>query len=101
MAAYAATTIFGLPLFVLFRRQHWLRWWQVSFGGLLVGLLAMSVVFAMVRAVNVYGFVFGGVGFVSGFFFWLMAVFRNRALTTACNRRPSAAADAGRYADRT
>jgi len=48
----------------------------VSFGGLLVGLLAMSVVFAMVRAVNVYGFVFGGVGFVSGFFFWLMAVFR-------------------------
>ena len=93
MAAYAATTIFGLPLFVLFRRQHWLRWWQVSFGGLLVGLLAMSVVFAMVRAVNVYGFVFGGVGFVSGFFFWLMAVFRNRALTTACSRRPSAAAD--------
>jgi len=96
VAAYAALIIFGLPLFVLFRRLHWLRWWQVSLGGLLVGLLAASVVFAMDRAVNVYGLMFGGVGFVSGFLFWLMAVFRNRALTTACNRRPSAAADAGR-----
>ena len=96
MVAYAALIIFGLPLFVLFRRLHWLRWWQVSLGGLLVGLLAASVVFAMDRAVNVYGLMFGGVGFVSGFLFWLMAVFRNRALTTACNRRPSAAADVGR-----
>jgi hypothetical protein len=69
VAAYAPTVIFGLPLFVLFRRQHWLRWWQVSLGGLLVGLLAMSLVFAMVREVNVYGFIFGGVGLFRGFSF--------------------------------
>jgi hypothetical protein len=85
--------VFGLPLFWLFWRQDWLAWWQVSLGGLLVGLLAGSVLAAIARVVNAYGAIFAGVGLVSGFLFWLIAVVHNSALTTECSRRPSAAAD--------
>jgi hypothetical protein len=88
--------VFGLPLFGLFRRQHWLAWWQVSLGGLLVGLLAGSVLAAVTRAVNVYVLLFGGVGLVSGYLFWVISVFHNRALTTASIRRHMAAADTSR-----
>ena len=96
IVAYAGVIVFGLPLFGLFRRQNWLAWWQVSLGGLLVGVLAGSVFFAVTRVVNAYVLLFGGVGLVSGFLFWLVAVFHNSALTTAYNRRPTAAADADR-----
>ena len=69
LIAYSAMIVFGLPLFWLFWRENWLAWWQVSLGGLLVGLLAGGVLAAVVRTVNAYVLLFGGVGLVSGFVF--------------------------------
>ena len=80
LITYGAMIVFGLPLFWLLRRQNWLAWWQVSLGGLLVGLLAGCVLAALTHAVNAYAFIFAGVGLVSGYLFWAIGVFHNPAL---------------------
>ena len=96
LIAYSAMIVFGVPLFGLFRRQDWLAWWQVSLGGLLVGALMASVLLALTGIFSVYALIFGAVGVVSGLLFWLIALFHNGTLTSACSRRPSAAADTWR-----
>lgn len=73
--AYSATFIVALPLFILFHSRRWLRLWQIALGGLLVGALAAlllgNIVLAIMSCV---------VGLITGLAFWLIAVFRNRAL---------------------
>jgi hypothetical protein len=75
--AYSATFIVGLPLFILFRIRGWLRVWQISAGGLLVGAL-----FAVLPGTHfVFALMFCAVGLTTGLAFWLIAIFRNCALT--------------------
>jgi hypothetical protein len=76
--AYCATFIIGLPLFILFHVQGWRRAWQVSAGGLLVGAL----VALLFQEFTMLGLMFCAVGLTTGLAFWLIAIFRNRALTT-------------------
>ena len=65
----AAGLLFGIPLFLLFRRYHLVRWWSASAAGIVVG----SVVALMLRsnAVQAGDFlVLVPEGAVSGLVFW-------------------------------
>jgi hypothetical protein len=82
--AYPAALVFGLPLFVFFRKYRWLSWWQVSAGGLLVGVLAtltMALVVQSPAEAIDFAKLYCPVATAAGFAFWLIAVFGNRALT--------------------
>jgi len=101
LIAYVVMIVLGVPLFRAFRRRAWLRWWQVAAAGLFAGLLAAGCISLWSRASDprlllTFCVFFGATGLFSALFFWLVAVFRNRALTTAFSRRPAAAADAER-----
>ena len=75
--AYAATFTIGLPLFVLFYIRRWFRPWQMAAGGLLVGALV-----ALLPGTHVvFGLMFCAVGLATGLAFWLIVIYRNRALT--------------------
>jgi len=76
--AYSATFIIGLPLFILFHVRGWRQAWQVSVGGLLVGAL----VALLFQEFTLFGLMFCAVGLTTGLAFWLIVIFRNRALTT-------------------
>jgi hypothetical protein len=76
--AYSATFIVGLPLFILFYVRRWFRLWQIAAGGLLVGVLV-----GLLPGIDiVLGLMFCAVGLATGIAFWLIVIFRNRALTT-------------------
>lgn len=75
--AYSVTFIVGLPLFILFYIRRWFRPWQIAGGGLLVGALI-----ALIPGTGIgFGLMFCAVGLTTGVAFWLIAIFRNRALT--------------------
>ncbi len=75
--AYSVTFIVALPLFILFRVRGWLRPWQIAGGGLFVGVLI-----ALIPGIGIpFGLMFCAVGLTTGIAFWLIAIFRNRALT--------------------
>jgi len=75
--AYSATFIVGLPLFVLFYVRRWFRPWQISAGGFLVGALV-----ALLPGTGIaFGLMFCAVGLATGLAFWLIVIYRNRALT--------------------
>jgi len=85
LVAYPAAMVLGIPLFVLCRKRQWLRLWQVALGSTLVGAFS-TVPFSLLNLKGLtvsleYIPLFCGVGFVAGIAFWLIAVFRNRALT--------------------
>jgi hypothetical protein len=75
--AYSVTFIVALPLFILFRIRGWLRPWQLATGGLLVGALVGLLPGTHI----VFGLMFSAVGVTTGLAFWIIAIFRNRALT--------------------
>jgi hypothetical protein len=83
--ALLVTAALATPLFFLFRRRGWLKWWQVGSAGLLSGLL-FSVLFdwptsdrfdafGLQDALN-----FGGVGLLIAIAFWWIGVYRNSSL---------------------
>ena len=75
--AYSVAFILGLPIFIFFRIKGWLRPWQIAGGGLLVGALI-----ALIPGTGIsFGLMFCAVGLTTGAAFWLIAIFRNRALT--------------------
>lgn len=77
--AYSATFIIGLPLFILFYVRRWFRPWQIAAGGFLVGVLI-----ALLPGTGIaFGLMFCAVGLVTGVAFWLIVIYRNRALTTS------------------
>jgi len=76
---YSATFIIGLPLFILFYYRRWFRPWQMATGGLLVG----ASVALLLGTYNRLGIMFCVVGVTTGLFFWLLVIFRNRALTAS------------------
>ena len=75
--AYSATFIVGLPLFIFFRIRGWLRLWQITAGGFLIGGLVATLPYTHI----VFGLMFCAVGATTGLAFWTIAIFRNRALT--------------------
>lgn len=75
--------VLGVPAFVLFRRRGWLLWWQFAMGGGVLGL-ACGVPFAVGGGTLVAALVpaFVALGVLHAVLFWLIAVWRNKALTT-------------------
>jgi len=97
--AYPPALLLGVPLFVAFLRRGWLSWWASVLGGALVGIggaAGLTLVIGnhesdwVLEKLAVTTFV----GAVAGMAFWLIAVFRNSALTAA--RTPTRAGEAGR-----
>ncbi len=79
-----ALVIVGVPAFVLFRRRGWLAWWQFAAGGAVLGLAcvvplaAAGATFAAALAPA-----FAALGMLHAVLFWLVAVWRNKALVPA------------------
>ena len=85
MYTYGSAFLFGVPLFLLFRRNRWLRWWQCIGAGVLASLPFLAVLGgfllfpsalqsqeAALSNIQVSA-VIVGVGAISGFTFWLVA----------------------------
>lgn len=100
---YGSTFLFGIPLFLLFRRNSWLRWWQCIAAGALAGLPFMAALGgfllfpsagqspeAALSSIQVSAMIVG-VGAISGFAFWLVA-FAGEDAEPASVAEPSAAA---------
>ena len=79
---YPATCILGLPLFIFFRIRGWLHLWQVVLGGLIVALSVGGVLSLPDAGMNPnLWLLFIGDGLMTAVAFWLIAIFRNGALT--------------------
>jgi hypothetical protein len=107
--AIASTVVFpialvlGLPMFFLFRWQHWLGWWQVTLGGLLCSLPLTALYLLAANPKHIEGrgvstvLLFVGSGIGIAFLFWFISIWRNRALTAESTGRSQASAvDSGR-----
>ena len=75
--AYPAALVFGIPLFLIFRRRGWLGWRQVGLAGAGVGalsILAVALYLGSFSGAAGYLLLTGSVGFVSALVFWVIAV---------------------------
>lgn len=79
--AFAATIFIAVPLFFLFWRLGWLRWWQVCFGGAVVGLLSPIILQIIDSESNWVWYQFAilsvPLGIVSSLVFWFIGVRKN------------------------
>lgn len=79
---FAAITalVVGAPLFFLFLKFGWLKWWQVAFAGLFCGFLLLMILDSSER-LDMFGIhdalLFGGVGILISLVFWWLGLFRN------------------------
>lgn len=49
---YPLAALFGVPLYLLFRRKNWLRYWQVSVVGTVIGSVVPLILVGLVVAYN-------------------------------------------------
>jgi hypothetical protein len=78
---YGAAAILGAPLFALFSRLRWSRWWQYLLGGAAIGL-AIVLPFAVMTPEDVTIAPVGlvtALGAASALAFWLLAIRESRA----------------------
>lgn len=80
-AGVGALVALGIPAFVAFRRRGWLAWWQFAVGGAALGL-ACVVPLAVAGAVFAAALApaFAALGMLHAVAFWILAVWRNKAL---------------------
>jgi len=72
MFSAAATVVFGVPLFLLFRRIGIITWWSVLVGGFLAGVL-VSIVIRLPDSPNARDMLMDGpMAAASAFVFWLI-----------------------------
>jgi hypothetical protein len=82
VAPFAAimALVAGGPLFFLFLKFGWLKWWQVAFAGLFCGFLFVVILDSSER-LDMFGIkdalFFGGVGILISLVFWWLGLFRN------------------------
>jgi hypothetical protein len=82
--ALLVTAVLATPLYFMFRRRGWLKWWQVGLAGLLCGV-AFALLFDSTspQRLDALGIEdalnFGGVGMLVAIVFWWLALYRNRA----------------------
>ena len=76
-----ATLFVAVPLFLVFRKLGWVKWWQVCLGGALVGFLSPLAIQLM--DAPSHGFWISltvlsvPLGAVAGFVFWCIGVYKN------------------------
>lgn len=94
MILYPVTLILVLPLFLVFRRLRWLRWWHAcTVGGIVALLVAPGVDFRIskIDAEEVRdALAYLSVGTGAAFVFWCIAVFREPAYDYIPRRLPIA-----------
>jgi len=96
--AYGSALLFGIPLFLLFRRLRWLKWWHMMLAGALCMLpfaadWVLDPPCCQSGAVRVREALLSiGVAATSGLCFWVLAFLGNSTLTAGCSRRPQAGA---------
>jgi hypothetical protein len=84
-----ATLVFAVPVFLLFRRFGWLRWWHAAIAGCAGGLLFTLIFSASVSAGHVDAFApseglgFCAVGLTEAITFWWIGLFRNDEVARA------------------
>jgi hypothetical protein len=83
--AYPAAIFLGIPVFMVFYKRRWLKLWHVVVATTLIGAVStVPLLFLAGKGPIValkYLPISSAVGLVSGVTFWLVAIFRNRALT--------------------
>lgn len=81
-AGVGGLVVLGVPAFVVFRRRGWLSWWQFATGGAALGL-ACAVPFAVGGGTLAVALAptFAALGMLHAVLFWLIAIWRNKALT--------------------
>jgi hypothetical protein len=80
--ALVATVIIGLPCFLLLRKIRLVKWWSSLASGFLVGLLVLLAIDPNAASTrpNDIG-VWGGIGGISAFVFWLVRLYGQRKLS--------------------
>jgi hypothetical protein len=94
--AYLFTFLFGLPMFLLFRKLRWLALWQVACGAIVPGLLSSLLLFSpsteyfkqqglqSALGVTVYAV-------ITAVIFWFIGVRGNLTLTRHSSGTPNGA----------
>jgi len=84
--------VVGVPLFVWFKKRGWLKCWQSLLGGAVAGVV-VSLPFLVSGWLGYlyYAGIFSGIGAFHALVFWVIAVYRNRALLSTA--RSSAMAE--------
>ena len=78
--AYPTALLFGLPLFLGFRRMGWLAWWQISLCGMLSTLPLLLLYWQLGAPPHLEAFdlfnalALEGWGAFAGLGFWLLAI---------------------------
>lgn len=87
------TVVIGIPLFFIFRKKAWWRWWQFALGGVLAGLVAsLPPLLNSWEAAALFAFYFVPFGLAHSVVFWLIAVWRNIGLTQRSTGRAASGA---------
>ena len=79
---YGAAVFLGVPVFSVFSRNGWTRWWQYAIAGALIGLAVLLVILAAAQSPLSDGrtvVVFVGIGILSTTVFWLIAIRGNES----------------------
>ncbi len=78
--AFPAAFLAGVPLFIVFRRKGWLKWWQVAGGGAICGLVGTAPVAFLAPPIQqwlILAVYCVPVGLVAGLAFWFLGLYRN------------------------
>lgn len=96
LTGYAAELIVAVPVVLLLRRGKCLSWWYFAIGGLACTFVEVNVLQFFATPIDstppppasmvMPSYHFAIMGVLAGILFWLVAVFGNRALTTASTR---------------
>ena len=80
--ALVATLVIGLPGFIVLRKFGLVRWWSSTASGFLIGSLVLIAIepSAVTSRPNDFA-IWGGIGGLSAFVFWLVRLFGQRRLT--------------------
>jgi hypothetical protein len=76
-----ALVVLGIPAFVALRRRGWLAWWQFAAGGAALGIVcAVPLALAGMAFAAALAPAFAALGMLHAVAFWVLAVWRNKAL---------------------
>ncbi len=80
--ALVAALVIGLPCFIALRKFGLVRWWSSTVSGFLAGTLALIAIDPSAASSRPNDFaIWGGIGGLSAFVFWLIWLFGQRRLS--------------------
>ena len=84
--ALPLSIIFGMPTFIIFKKNNWLKLWHVTLTGFILGMLVSLIygaiigfssfsVIAIIKGILLFGFH----GFIVSLTFWLIVLFNSKS----------------------